>query len=89
MDDLTLAENRTHPASSKLQEVLDDFSKCTTDNKLSLNPTKCQALQVCFKTDVLPPTVFKIIDTPLDYVNEAKILGTWIQDNLKWDKKHR
>ena len=80
MDDLTLAENRTH---SKLQEVLDDFSKWTTDNKLSLNPTKCQAFQVCFKTDVPPPTVLKINDTPLDYVSEAKILGIWIQDNLK------
>ena len=86
VDDLTLAENRTHPASSKLQEVLDDFSKWTTDNKLSLNLTKCQALQVCFKTDVPPPTVLKINDTPLDYVSEAKILGIWIQDNLKWDK---
>ena len=86
VDDLTLAENRTHPTSSKLQEVLDDFSKWTTDNKLSLNPTKCQALQVCFKMDVPPPTVLKINGTPLDYVSEAKILGIWIQDNLKWDK---
>ena len=85
VDDLTLADNRTHPASSKLQ-VLDDFSKWTTDNKLSLNPTKCQALQVCFKTDVPPPTVLKINDTPLDYVSEAKKLGIWIQDNLKWEK---
>ena len=60
--------------------------KWTTDNKLSLNPTKCQALRVCFKTDVPPPTVLKINDTPLDYVSEANILGIWIQDNLKWDK---
>ena len=51
VDDLIPAENRSHPTSNKLQGF-DDFSKWTTDNKLSLNPNKCQALQVCFKTDV-------------------------------------
>jgi hypothetical protein len=86
VDDLTLAENRTHRMSSNLQEVLADFSQWTTDNKLSLNPTKCQALQVCFKRDTPPTSVLKINDTPLEFVDDAKILGIWIQNDLKWDK---
>ena len=86
VDDLTLAENRTHRTSSKLQEVLDEFSQWTTDNKLCLNPTKCQALQICFKRDVPTPSVLEINNTPLDYVTDAKILGIWIQNDLKWDK---
>ena len=39
-----------------------------------MNPTKFQAMTVN--------------DTPLDYVSETKILGIWIQDNLKWDKNN-
>ena len=86
VDDLTLAENRTHHKSSKLQDALDNFSQWTVDNKLSLNPSKCQALQVCFKRDLPPPPVLKINDTPLQFVDDAKILGIWIQKNLQWDK---
>ncbi len=86
VDDLTMAENRSHPKPSQLQSVLNSFSKWTNDNSLSLNPAKCQALQVCFKTDVPRPTDLKINDCPLNFVDNAKILGVWLQHDLSWDK---
>ena len=86
VDDLTITENRSFPQPSKLQETLDGFTDWTKSNQLSLNPTKCQALQVCFKTDTPDHAELKISDVPLCFVTEAKILGIWIQNNLKWDK---
>ena len=87
MDDLTLAENRTHPKSSQLQVTLDSFGQWTENNSLSLNPAKCQALQICFKTKNVPqPTVLKINGSPLSFVDHAKILGVWLQHDLAWDK---
>ena len=77
LDDLTLAENRSFPQPSGMQVVL---------NKLSLNPSKCQALQVCFKTNTPPHAELSIAGVPLSFVTEAKILGVWLQNDLQWDK---
>ena len=86
VDDLTIAENRTHPDSSQLQVILDSFSQWTENKSLSLNPAKCQALQICFKTDVPHPTELKINSCSLNYVDHAKILDVWLQHDLSWDK---
>ena len=82
----TIAENNTHPDSSQLQVILDSFSQCTKNNSLSLNPAKCQALQICFKTDVPHPTELNSNDCSLIFVDHAKILGVWLQHDLSWDK---
>ena len=58
----------------------------TNNNKLSLNPSKCQALQVCFKTNTPPHAEFSIAGVPLSFVTEAKILGVWLLNDLQWDK---
>ena len=84
MDDLTIAENRTHPDSSQLQVILDSFSQWTENNSLSLNPAKCQALQICFKTDDPHPT--EINGCSLNFVDHAKILGVWLQHDLSRDE---
>ena len=84
--DLTIAENRLHSNSSQMQVTLDSFSQWTENNNLSLNPAKCQALQICFKTDVPQPTVLKINGCPLKFVDHAKILGVWLQHDLSLDK---
>lgn len=86
VDDLTIAENRSHPNSSDLQGVLDSFSQWTNQNSLSLNPAKCQAMQICFKTVVPQPPVLKINDCPLNFVHSAKILEVWLQNDLAWDR---
>ena len=77
VDDLTLAKNRSFPQPSGMQVVLDEFNEWT-NNKLSLNPSKCQALQVCFKTNTPPHAELSIAGVPLSFVAEAKILGVWL-----------
>ena len=69
VDDLTLASNVSNLAKSTLQEDLDNFVDWSKNNSLTLNPLKCQGLQMCFMQ------------------NCAKILGIWLQDDLKWDKQ--
>ena len=86
VDDLTLAENRSFPQPSGMQVLLDEFIEWTNNNKLSLNPSMYQALQVCFKTNTLPHAELSITGVPLSFVTEAKILGVWLQNDLQWDK---
>ena len=69
-----------------MQVVLDEFNEWTNNDKLSLNPSKCQALQVCFKTNTPPHAELIIAGVPLSFVNEATILGVWLQNDLQWDK---
>ncbi|XP_072037647.1 uncharacterized protein [Amphiura filiformis] len=85
VDDLTFAENRSSSVTSNLQTDLDDFLKWSVDNQLKLNPAKCQAMQICFKTDSPPQPDLKIGPTPLSFVSSAKVLGVWLQTDLKWD----
>ena len=68
MDDLTLAENCPSFVTGNLQIELDRFVKWTKDNNLCLHPSKCQALQICFKRN--PPTPALTIDhNPLAFVS--------------------
>ncbi len=86
VDDLTLAENRSYLCNSQLQEIFNQFSQWCDNNMLCLNPTKCQALQICYKQQVPVPAVLQINQCPLQFVDHAKILGVWIQNNLQWTK---
>ena len=54
-------------------------------NQLKLNPTKCQALQICFMRDPPPHPGLKIGQSVLAFVSTAKVLGVWLQNDLKWD----
>jgi DNA-binding transcriptional regulator of glucitol operon len=84
VDDLTIAENCTNSTKSNIQQDLNDFVDWSKDNNLTLNPSKCQALQVCFMRNP-PQPALSIGNVPLNLVNSAKILGIWIQNDLKWD----
>ena len=86
VDDLTLASNVTDSATNTLQDDLDNFVSWSTNNNLTLNPSKCQGLQVCFMRAPPTPTLC-IDDVPLDFVKCAKILGIWLQEDLKWEKQ--
>ena len=85
VDDLTFAENRLSSELSNLQGDLDDFLDWSVTNQLQLNPTKCQALQICFMRDPPPHPDLKIGHSVLAFVSTAKVLGVWLQNDLKWD----
>ena len=55
------------------------------NNNLTLNPSKCPGLQVCFMQDPPTPTLC-IVDVLLDFKKFAKKeIGSWLQDDLKWE----
>ena len=85
MDDLKFAENWLSSELSNLQGDLDDFLNWSVTNQLKLNPTKCQALQICFMRDPPPYPDLKIGQSELAFVGSAKVLGVWLQNYFKWD----
>ena len=85
VDDLTFGENFSGGCPSSIQDDLDNFTEWAGDNNLKLNPTKCQAIQVNFSRPPLPQRDLKIGTEPLSYVTEAKVLGLWLQNDLKWN----
>ncbi len=85
VDDMTFAENRNIKHKGNLQDDLNEFRDWSEINGLKLNPTKCQALQVYFGKSEPLFTELKIGEESLAYVNKAKILGVWLQNDLKWD----
>ena len=82
VDDLTFAENKTRGLSSNLQRDLDDFLEWSINNQLKLNPGKCHGLQIAFCRNPPQPNL-SIGTTPLKFVPSAKMLGIYIQQDLK------
>lgn len=87
VDDLTFAENHRAGEVSSLQGDLNDFLDWSVANQLTLNPTKCQALEICFMREPPPHLDLKIGNSQLSFVSCAKVLGIWLQSDLKWDKQ--
>ena len=85
VDDLTLGECRHFNGVSHLQEDLNELNNWAMENLLSLNPSKCQTMQVYFGRREPPPTVYCISDFQLQQVSHVKLLGVILQNDLKWD----
>ncbi len=74
------------PFNKYFPYFLDEFTEWTNTNKLSLNPSNCQAIQTCFKTKPPPHAELNIAGVPLNFVSEEKVLGVWLQNDLRWEK---
>ena len=85
VDDLTFVENRACSVKGNLQSDLDDFLDWSVSNHLKLNPDKCQAIQICFMRNPPSHPILKIGHSLLSFVSSAKVLGIFIQQDLKWD----
>ena len=79
VDDLSIGEVRSSGAPFTIQNTVTELSEWAVENHFHLNRTKCKQLQICFKHT--PP------EPPALNLEETKILGVWIQDDLKWDKQ--
>ncbi|XP_072042855.1 uncharacterized protein [Amphiura filiformis] len=87
VDDLTIGENRAYGEASTVQDSLDSLSTWADENKLRLNPAKCQALQVYFGRREVPEVDLHISNHQLAVVDKVKLLGAMIQNDLKWDSQ--
>ena len=54
VNDLTIGENRVRGTTCRLQPSLDSLSLWSQENKVKLNPTKCQAMRVYFGSKEIP-----------------------------------
>jgi hypothetical protein len=85
VDDLTLGESRSYGKPSQMQNSLDSLHQWTIDNKMSLNPTKCQVMQVYFGRKTSPNVDLCISSQKLIVVEKVKLLGIIIDRDLKWE----
>ena len=84
MDDLSIGETRRVNEPSCLQQTVSELGQWADQNHLHLNAAKCKQLQICFKRSQPDPPIITLGPNVLDVVTETKILGVWIQDDLKW-----
>ena len=87
VDDLSIREGRSSRAPSTIQNAVTEPSEWDDENHLHLNTAKCKQLQICFKHTPPEPPALNIGANTLDVVRETKILGVWLQDDIKWEKQ--
>ena len=84
VDYLTIVENQSKHEVSDLQVVLDRLCNLADDNNMRLNPKKCATVDI-FARQKPDPVVLKLDDITIQHYNTVKLLGIFIQSNLKWD----
>ena len=75
-----------HRNDLKTQGYLDKISKWTDDNLMELNAKKSKVMLVNNSKKYQFTTDLVMKDLVLDVVDEAKLLGTYITSDLKWNK---
>ena len=84
MDDTTIVEVNSKSHGSDMQPAADEVCQWSATNQLGLNTLKTKDMLVSFGN---PPDISPLImnNTEIEMVTETKLLGVYIQSNLKWD----
>ena len=85
VDDMTLAEARTRGAVSEVQSTLQALGIWCKSNNMMLNAGKCHVMRIDFGKTQLPPLNVELGSQILEEVNAVKILGIFVQSDLKWN----
>ena len=79
--------NQTIQAENlKTQHWVNEIKSWTDKNLMKLNPKKCKNIIFNFSRNNQFATSIKIDDQEIETVDEAKLLGTYVTSDLKWDK---
>ena len=70
----------------KSQEYMEDIKKWTEDNKMKLNEKKTKNMIFNFSTNKQFSTNIVVNGEVIQTVTEAKLLGTILSEDLKWEK---
>ncbi len=89
VDDLTLGEtiNVKKAGQGQLQQHLDALSKWCNHNDMLPKPSKCHIMHVSFLKNFHNYPTYTLSGETLETVDNMKLLGLHIQQNLKWDKQ--
>ena len=87
VDDTTICEIVAKNQCSSIQNAVDVFSKSASNDKFKLNEGKCgKELRINFSTKTNDNVhVIMINDKQIDTVPQAKILGFYVSNDLKWN----
>ena len=70
----------------KSQQHVKDIDKWSKENQMKLNPKKCKNMIFNFSRKHQFSTSIQINDEIIETVDSMKILGTYVSNDLKWDK---
>ena len=85
VDDSTMSEIAKKNEASSMQLHVDDFVTQTEEDNFHLNESKCKELRITFsKADSLMDSI-TINGKEIEIVSSAKLLGTIVSGDLKWN----
>ena len=73
------------PENLQTQKNLDKINEWTKNQKMMINAQKTKAILFNFTKDHQFTTRLSLENSPIEIISHAKLLGTIIQDDLKWD----
>ncbi|KAI8519532.1 hypothetical protein Bbelb_027890 [Branchiostoma belcheri] len=85
VDDLNMVESRSVKAQSNLQQDLNALNLWSSTNHMKVHPNKCKVMHFVFRRTPPPLPPLQLAGHVLQEVTAAKLLGVWVQRDLKWD----
>ena len=85
VDDTTVYEIVEKKEPSHAQSILDEVSTWSANNKFQLHPSKCNELRITFPRSPTKYELVEIAGCKINTVQVVKLLGVYIQEDLKWD----
>ena len=80
-------QNKFIPSNhQKTQKYLEKINEWTVINKMKLNKEKSKYMIINFTKDWKFNTRLSIENQNIQQIDEIKLLGVWITDDLKWSK---
>ena len=71
-------------ALSSMQDAISDMEVWAQDNERELNGKKTKDMLISFKKSCPSPSLLRVGDTEIDRVKSFSLLGTCLQNDLKW-----
>ena len=87
VDDITIVESRPRDAVSEVHQTLNTFSSWCNENGMLLNASKCSVMRVDFGRQARIPLNIELNNHTLTEVDVMKILGVYLQADLKWNSQ--
>ena len=84
LDDV-LSEYLSKDSESHMQDHLNEVEAWSDSNLMKLNPKECEEMQISFYKERPTFNNLTLEDHPLEIFSCHKVLGSVVQDNLKWD----
>ena len=85
VDDTTVYEIVDKKGPSHAQSMLNEVCTWSPNNKFQLHPSKCNELRITFARSPTNYELVEIAGCKINTVQVVKLLGVYIQEDLKWN----